>query len=64
MQWKFDVTFYMASACKKDQNFPILMLGSFTVLDYYIILLFCDYEVIIRKFMASLEPFQDLKIIM
>jgi hypothetical protein len=28
MQWQADVTFYMASAYKNGQNFPILMLGT------------------------------------
>ena len=28
MQWKADITFYMASACKNSQKFPILMLGT------------------------------------
>ncbi len=28
MQWRADVTFYMASAYKNGQKFPILMLGT------------------------------------
>ena len=28
MQWKADITFYMASACKNGQKFPILILGT------------------------------------
>ena len=28
MRWKADITFYMASACKNGQKFPILMLGT------------------------------------
>ena len=28
MQWKADITLYMASACKNGQKVPILMLGT------------------------------------
>ena len=28
MQWKADITFYVASACKNGQKFPIPMLGT------------------------------------